>query len=276
MGRADGPHSRRRFHGPGELIRWRALENRRRSDPQLASQPAAADAAEFQFERPDWTLFRSVDTLAQKAGVRKNLLRRLVLKELADNALDSRRAHRDGHRGQAGQLRRRRRRPGDRGTAPKTWPACSASTARSCPSKLWRMPSRGAMGNGLRVVVGAVAASDGTLRVTTRGQRYPRARKTDGSTAIERSEPAESFTGTTVEITFGPALPADRGALDWAEMAIDMALHGRSTPASRRPTGTTPTPFLSCCRVSATVPCASSSSSWMAAAVRRRARSRRR
>lgn len=45
----------------------------------LASQPAASKSAEFQFERPDWVLFRSADTLAQKAGVRKHLLRRIVL-----------------------------------------------------------------------------------------------------------------------------------------------------------------------------------------------------
>ena len=35
-------------------------------------------------EREDWTLFRSVDGLTQKAGVPTTKLRRLVLKELAD------------------------------------------------------------------------------------------------------------------------------------------------------------------------------------------------
>jgi hypothetical protein len=41
-------------------------------------------------ERPDWTLFRTVEGLAQKAGVPTGRLRRLALKELADNALDCR------------------------------------------------------------------------------------------------------------------------------------------------------------------------------------------
>ena len=41
------------------------------------------------FEREDWTLFRTVEGLQQKAGVPANLLRRLVLKELGDNALDT-------------------------------------------------------------------------------------------------------------------------------------------------------------------------------------------
>ena len=41
----------------------------------------------LKFERQDWTLFRTVEGLQQKAGVPAKLLRRLVLKELADNAL---------------------------------------------------------------------------------------------------------------------------------------------------------------------------------------------
>ena len=40
----------------------------------------------LKFERQDWTLFRTVEGLQQKAGVPAKLLRRLVLKELADNA----------------------------------------------------------------------------------------------------------------------------------------------------------------------------------------------
>src|SRR5262245_38432670 len=44
--------------------------------------------ANLKFERPDWTAFRTVEGLQQKAGVAKHKLPRLVLKELADNALD--------------------------------------------------------------------------------------------------------------------------------------------------------------------------------------------
>jgi hypothetical protein len=39
-------------------------------------------------ERHDWALFRNIDGLQQKAGVPAARLRRLVLKELADNAPD--------------------------------------------------------------------------------------------------------------------------------------------------------------------------------------------
>src|SRR5260370_1731684 len=41
------------------------------------------------FEREDWAVFRTLEGLQQRAGVSKNLLSRLVLKELADNGLDN-------------------------------------------------------------------------------------------------------------------------------------------------------------------------------------------
>src|SRR2546421_8326367 len=56
-----------------------------RSDDGLASSPALGD---LKFEREDWSLFRTVEGLQQKAGVAKNELFRLVLKELVDNGLD--------------------------------------------------------------------------------------------------------------------------------------------------------------------------------------------
>ena len=41
------------------------------------------------FEREDWALFRTVEGLQQRGGVAKEQLRRLVMKELTDNALDT-------------------------------------------------------------------------------------------------------------------------------------------------------------------------------------------
>src|SRR3954452_12185121 len=52
--------------------------------------PADAKPAEFQIaERADWTLFRSLNTLPQQAGVPLSQMRRLLLKELTNNALDT-------------------------------------------------------------------------------------------------------------------------------------------------------------------------------------------
>src|SRR5712671_1327433 len=41
------------------------------------------------FQREDWSLFRTIDGLQQRAGVSKDLLPRLVLQELADNGPDN-------------------------------------------------------------------------------------------------------------------------------------------------------------------------------------------
>jgi hypothetical protein len=61
-------------------------DNFQESSPELASSSAPGV---FKFEREDWSLFRTVEGLQQKAGVPKGRLRRLVLKELADNGLDN-------------------------------------------------------------------------------------------------------------------------------------------------------------------------------------------
>ncbi len=72
------------------------LSNRRASDVMSAartfssSQPADQNPPILKmFEREDWTLFRTVEGLQQRAGVSAERLRRLVLKELADNGLDT-------------------------------------------------------------------------------------------------------------------------------------------------------------------------------------------
>jgi hypothetical protein len=67
----------------------RGLENPRLPTRASASRPERTKGPEFTFEREDWTLFRSLSTLSQKAGVPVHLLPKLVLKELADNALDA-------------------------------------------------------------------------------------------------------------------------------------------------------------------------------------------
>jgi hypothetical protein len=58
---------------------------------QISSGPSASQPAtgNMKFERADWTSFRIVEGLQQKAGVPSSKLRRLVLKELADNAPDA-------------------------------------------------------------------------------------------------------------------------------------------------------------------------------------------
>jgi hypothetical protein len=199
------------------------------SNDRSASQPATEI---LKFERADWTSFRTIEGLQQKAGVAQNKLRRLVLKELADNALDT------GARVRIGQL------PGggyfveDSGCGIEGEPEEIArlfSIARPMVStKLLRLPTRGALGNGLRVVAGAVLASQGFLIVTTRNRRIELHPERDGATTVVAVTPVDFPVGTRVEIGFGPAIPVDADALRWAVVAIEMAegqsYQGKSSP----------------------------------------------
>ena len=100
-------------------------------------------------------------------------------------------------------------------------------------TKLWRLPTRGALGNGLRVVMGSVIASGGSLVVMTRNQRIELAPQEDGSTAATAT-PIDFPLGTRIEIAFGAALPRDPRALEWARLAIALGrgdgYTGRSSP----------------------------------------------
>lgn len=188
--------------------------------PQLASSPAAPPAQNFQFERPDWALFRQIPTLSQKAGVSSDRLRRLVLKELADNALDVA-ANVTCGTSDDGFYYIQDDGPG---LPPGEVGRLFSINRPLVSSKLWRMPTRGALGNGLRVVAGAVAASDGELRVLTRGRRLTLKPEPDGSTSVV-AEVVDFPVGTRIEIKFGAAMPEDEFAATWAHAAI--ALHGK-------------------------------------------------
>jgi hypothetical protein len=175
-------------------------------------------------EREDWTLFRSVDGLTQKAGVPTTKLRRLVLKELADNALDV------GGKVNVGGIDVdtyfvEDDGPGLDGTPEEV--ASLFSIARPLrSSKLLRLPQRGALGNGLRVVAGTVLASGGSLTVITRNQRIRLRPESDGSTTVMNVTKAKQAVGTRVEIGFGKALPADPLTLNWAQWAIRLTEQG--------------------------------------------------
>jgi hypothetical protein len=199
------------------------FENRpETADPSHEFQPA-----DFKFERQDWTLFRSPETLSQKAGVPANKLRRLCLKELVDNALDA---------SPTGNVRIEEHRPGhyeiyDDGPGiegpPKKIARLFSIDRGLVSSKLWRKPQRGALGNGLRVVAGALIASGGgSLIVTTRGQRLTITPHEDGCAGVVAETADDFLVGTRIEISFGPHLPKDSYAMLWATQAIAMAEGG--------------------------------------------------
>jgi hypothetical protein len=185
------------------------------------------------FERADWTLFRTVEGLQQKAGVPAKQLRRLVLKELADNALDAGGTIRSGFIDDGGYFIE------DDGAGldgePQDIAALFSISRPLRSSKLLRLPQRGQLGNGLRVVAGAVLASSGTLAVITRNRRITLRPETDGSTTVVNVAKADKPVGTRIEISFGSALPVDMDPFTWVDLAhtvadIGQAYSGRSSP----------------------------------------------
>ncbi len=191
------------------------------SNGRSASQPTTEN---LKFERADWTSFRTVEGLQQKAGVPAGKLRRLVLKELTDNALDA------GARSSIGEL------PNGGYFIEDDGPGIDGDAGRDRPAVLHRPP------DGLDQ---AAAAAD-TRRARqrpARGRREPSSPPTaswSSSPAIAGSSfgpsatapttvasvtPVEFPVGTRIEIGFGPAIPEDeRGrARLGAVVAIEMA-----------------------------------------------------
>jgi len=190
----------------------------------LASLIPDQNRENLRLERDDWKMFRSLETLPQKAGVPANMLMRLVLKELADNALDTGATVSISQKGSAYFVVEDDG-PGISGE-PEDIAYLFSIKRPMISSKLWRMPTRGALGNGLRVTAGAVLASGGILVVTTRNRRHVLSPRDDGSTGIE-SDAWNHSVGTRIEIGFGSAMPPDPAAMTWARLAVTMA-HGET------------------------------------------------
>ena len=141
-----------------------AAERMRRMRERRKAQPTTT----ILYERADWRLFLEPTTLAQKAGCEPLQIGQVLVKELVDNALDA----------GAGAVTL----DGDPyfcmvsddgpGLDPADMLRVFSVNRDLVSSKLKRLPTRGMLGNGLRVVMGAVASFGGTITVTTRCKRY--------------------------------------------------------------------------------------------------------
>lgn len=199
---------------PLDLAREQARERKRRE------RARKKQAASIEFVRTDASLFLHPDRLSQKAGAPKNLLRRMAIKELVDNALDAAETASlvdidpdtfvvadDGP-----------------GIAPEKVPTLFSVTRSMMSTKLIRRPTRGAVGNGLRVATGAAFASGGTLTIESRGDRQELAfDRGTGDTIVTARSDSDLSGGTRITIQFGPALPRDSFVRRWADMAIRLA-----------------------------------------------------
>ena len=90
-------------------------------------------------------------------------------------------------------------------------------------SKQWRRPTRGCVGNGLRVIVGSVASGGGMITIKTRNQAVTLRPRLDGTTAIEEVTAIAWPIGTAVTIQIDPSYHAHEGTGGWANRAIYLA-----------------------------------------------------
>jgi hypothetical protein len=189
---------------------------------RMRERQKASKTAPILYERADWKLFLDRHTLPQKAGCEPDQIGRVVIKELVDNALDSG-ASKVSLTGGEQHCTVTDNGPG---LAAKDMLRVFAVNRELVSSKLVRLPTRGMLGNGLRVVMGAAAAYRGTISVTTRGHTYELG--TDGVTGATRvisSAPAADRDGLTVTITFPHPRFADADFAA-ARLTIRLAWHG--------------------------------------------------
>jgi hypothetical protein len=197
-------------------------------------QQRARDKA-LLYSRDDWQPFLDPATLPQKAGCQPADLRAVVLKELVDNQLDE-----TGgaelfwfEKEKAWEIRG----PGE-GLTLSAIPKLFSVRRPLVSSKLKRMVTRGLLGNGLRVVMGAVHAFHGSIVVSLRGHKLTLAvDPADGTTKIVKDEPDEPDEhGITVRVNLGQDSDREDGTL--AQDAIHAAdkghvYNGPSSPMAR-------------------------------------------
>jgi hypothetical protein len=188
---------------------------RERNKERKRLQRARAQA-ELIYERDDWQLFLDPATLPQKAGCQPDELAALVLKELVDNALD---AANEVTLTQSDDGIHWVVRDDGPGIDPDQVPALFAVNRPLRSSKLKRLPTRGMLGNGLRVVTAWARA----LTIETRGQRLTlTVDATTGHTTVTRREPVPKQPGLTVYVPV-----ADDPNADYlARLTLALAEHG--------------------------------------------------
>ena len=189
---------------------------------------------DVEFTRHDWSIY--VSNLPQRAGVSFSRIRALVLKELVDNALDE--TDRVGRFGEVTltQESEHTYTVTDRGRGFSDSPdeiAHRFSIAKGMvSSKQWRKPARGCVGNGLRVIVGAVVSGGGRIIVRTRNQAVTLRPRLDGTTAVDEVTPIDWPTGAAITVEIDPKYPAAPVTVEWAQLAITLAR--QSGPAFTR------------------------------------------
>ncbi len=172
------------------------------------------------FSRTDWS-FLNPRTISQKAGCQPNDLRKLALRELVDNGADAGAKVIIYPEGDGWIIS-----DDGPGLDPDDVPHLFSVNRTLVSSKQLRLPTRGMVGNGLRVVMGAVAVFEGNLTVTTRGRRMRLAVDPEtGLTVVTEDTAVSLMDGMTVFIS----LPGDNyGYGSLATETVRLAEFGRA------------------------------------------------
>lgn len=184
------------------------------------------------YQIEDWELFCNAGTLSQKAGIPRDKIGFLVAKELADNALDIGNIEdlgyieEDSDGGACFYIKN------DGAGIPGTDRDIANLFSVKRPllsTKRIRLPQRGALGNGLRVVAGAIISFGGSLEVSTNGRTLKLFPRETGETLFER---VGDYTdnGTLIKVM----VKSFYNVLPWAQMATCLtggeAYKGKTSP----------------------------------------------
>jgi DNA topoisomerase VI subunit B len=187
--------------------------------------------SDAEFVRADWSIY--IANLPQRAGVPKHQIGHLVLKELVDNALDEM-----DRVGRPGEVTLEHQDENiftviDHGRGFDDTPqelAYRFSIAKPMTSsKQWRRPSRGCVGNGLRVIAGAVVTGGGRIIVKTRNQEVTLRPRLDGTTAVDEVRSIDWPVGAAITVEIDPAYLDGTALLEWGNLAIKLAQHSGPT-----------------------------------------------
>jgi hypothetical protein len=176
------------------------------------------------FSTDDWRDFLDLATLPRKAGCSLADLARVVYKEAADNATDTGtnvlEATWTDPNGNAGWAIKDH----GHGLDPEQVPTIYSPNRPQLSSKRMRRIQRGILGNGCRVIGGAVAASGGSLMVNTRGHRLSLQMDTaKGKMDVVSDEPIPPEPGLTLYIALGPAIAVVDSDFDLAKATIQIS-----------------------------------------------------
>ena len=167
--------------------------------------------------RSAWRDFMLETTLCRRAGCASDALAMVAAKELVDNALDVSPLGIEVDVIENGLVVR------DHGPGliePKILELFSVKR-ESMSSKRWRQARRGALGNGLRVVMGVMHVSRGSLIVESRGAALVIGIAPDGSARVVERFDSDVAEGTRITLRIGPGLRFDEDAItDYVEASL--------------------------------------------------------